>query len=348
MPAGPDSIDPILETLAKGNTLSVGECAFAIEELLSGRLSHEQVLSFLKNLAARQVSIDELVGAAGVMRRHASQVPVPSALQPQIIDTCGTGGAPKLFNVSTIAAIVAAGAGAKVVKHGNRSRTGRGSAEILAALGVNIEASPRVQAHCLEHAGLCFCFAIQHHPAARHAAAARRELGTPTIFNLLGPLTNPGRAERQLLGVAKAEQLELVAGALARLGCVRAMVVHSLEGFDELSTTGENIVAQVDPRGVRTERIDPRAFGLARVSASELQVESLEDAAGTVRTVLRGDAGPKTDIVLLNAAAALVVADLAREISDGLRLARESIYGGKAMAALEALKQVSWQSESSG
>jgi anthranilate phosphoribosyltransferase len=336
-----ETIPDILAQLVVPRHLSAEQAEFCLEELLNGRMDAAQVGAFLALLQAKGVTTAELVGAATAMRRHVTRVPLDEKTAARAIDTCGTGGAPKLFNVSTAAALVAAGAGAKVVKHGNRSRTGRGSAEILQSLGVNVEASPLVQAKCVEEAGVCFCFAIHHHPAAKHAAGPRRSLGLPTIFNLLGPLTNPGGAKRQLLGVAKRQHVETVAHALSRLGCERAMVVHSLDGFDELSTTSSNTLAHVRGGTVSLETMDAQSLGLATAKASELQAETLEEATRVIRGVLDGERGAKLDIVLLNAAAALVVAGVAGSMGDGLVKARASVESGAARRGLETLVAVS-------
>ncbi|MBX3381849.1 MAG: anthranilate phosphoribosyltransferase, partial [Phycisphaeraceae bacterium] len=268
-------------------------------------------------------------------------VPLSETTRARAIDTCGTGGAPKLFNVSTIAALVAAGAGAKVVKHGNKSRTGRGSAEIMQALGVNVEAPPEVQARCVEEAGVCFCFAIHHHPATRAAAPVRKSLGFATIFNLLGPLTNPGRASRQLLGVSRLEHVSVVAEALSRLGCTRAMVVHAADGFDELSTTCANTVAHVEGSSVRTITLHPAQLGFSGARRDELQANSLEDAVQIARDILSGGAGPKTEIVVLNAAAALYVAGESDELRECVERARDSLANGSALSRLQVLRTAS-------
>ncbi|MBY0112038.1 MAG: anthranilate phosphoribosyltransferase [Phycisphaerales bacterium] len=331
----------ILAQLVALRDLRQEQAEFCLEELLAGRLDPAQIGALLALLQAKGVTTAELVGGAIAMRRHVTPVPLSAEMAARAIDTCGTGGAPKLFNVSTAAALVAAGAGAKVVKHGNRSRTGRGSAEILQALGVHVEASPAVQARCVEEAGVCFCFAIHHHPAAKHAAGPRRALGLPTIFNLLGPLTNPGGARRQLLGVAKRNQVDLIAHALAKLGCERAMVAHSLDGFDELSTTSTNTIAHVRGNQVVLETLDAATLGIARAKASELQSDTLEHASATIREILDGVVGPKLDMVVLNAAAALVVAGVAGSMADGLVKARASVMSGAAKRTLEQLVMIS-------
>lgn len=339
------TITDILAHLTALRDLSQEQAEFCLEELLSGRLDPAQIGAFLALLQAKGVTTAELVGGATAMRRHVTRVPLQPDVAAQAIDTCGTGGAPKLFNVSTAAALIAAGAGAKVVKHGNRSRTGRGSAEILQSLGVNVEATPQVQARCVEQAGVCFCFAIHHHPAAKHAAAPRKALGLPTIFNLLGPLTNPGGACRQLLGVARRNQVEIVARALAKLGCERAMVVHSNDGFDELSTTSSNTVAHVRGERIVIESLDASTLGLPPAKAGDLQASSLDDATRVIRGVLDGERGPKLDIALLNAAAALVVAGVAATMQDGLSKARLSVENGAARRGLETLIAASKSSE---
>lgn len=336
-----ETIPDILAHLVALRDLTQEQAEFCLEELLSGRMEAAQIGALLALLQAKGVTTAELVGGAAAMRRHVTRVPLRPELAARAIDTCGTGGAPKLFNVSTAAALIAAGAGAKVVKHGNRSRTGRGSAEILQALGVNVEASPEVQARCVEEAGVCFCFAIHHHPAAKHAAGPRRALGLPTIFNLLGPLTNPGGAQRQLLGVARREHVEIVARALAKMGCARAMVVHSNDGFDELSTTSTNTIAHVRGDQIAMESLDAAGLGLAAAKASELQAATLEEATAVIRGILDGAAGPKLEIALLNAAAALVVAGVAGSMGEGLTKARASVESGAAKRGLERLVAVS-------
>ena len=361
MPESPISIHAALNDLSRGRGLSSGASEEVFEQLLLGNLDAAQIAGLLSLIEAKGVSADELVGAATSMRRHVTSVPLSEELRARVIDTCGTGGAPKLFNVSTIAAalvfavkvtcavsvpgtVATNRAGAKVVKHGNLSRTGRGSAEIMQALGVNVEATPEVQAKCVEQAGLCFCFAIHHHPATRAAAPVRKSLGFPTIFNLLGPLTNPGRATRQLLGVSRAEHVRIVAEALSRLGCTRAMVVHADDGFDELSTTSPNLVAHVEGDSVRTVTIHPEQFGLTRSTREALQADSLEEAVGIARDVLNGRAWAKTDMVVFNAAAALLVAGGSQDLREGIEKARESIRSGGALERLDLLRQASHQS----
>ena len=308
---------------------------------MTGQSDHAEVGALLALMATRLPTVDELVGAATVMREKVDRLElgIPS---DRLLDTAGTGGAPKTFNVSTAAAIVAAASGAKVAKHGNRSRTGRGSAEVLDALGVNVDAGRDVQRSCIESANVCFCFAVHHHPAARHAMPVRKALGFPTLFNLLGPLTNPAGAGRQVMGVYRPEFVKPVAEALARLGSVRALVMHSDEGLDEFSLGGPSMVAQVDSGVVTEYRVDPVELGLSSTPYQALQARDLQHAVELVQTVLSGDArGPERDIVLLNAAAAIYAAGSADSLESALQVAAQSIDFGDAIRTLENLVEAS-------
>ncbi|MGI9014553.1 MAG: anthranilate phosphoribosyltransferase [Phycisphaerales bacterium] len=339
-PSPPD-LGSSFATLLAGGSLSSAETQAAFEVMVSGNAHESEIGAFLALLAMRIPTSDELLGAARVMRAHVD--PVPTTLdRSRLIDTAGTGGAPKMFNVSTIAAIIAAGAGAKVAKHGNRSRTGRGSAEVLAQLGVNVDADRDTQARCLEEAGICFCFAIHHHPATRHVIGARKALGFATIFNLLGPLTNPAGAGRQVMGVYRKEFVRPIAEALLALGSIRAMVLHSEDGLDECSISAPTHVAHVQDGAVHEERIDPAALGFKPAPLSALQARDLEDAAAIFRNILSGEeSGPRENIAILNAAATLMVADLADSIADGVARARSAIADGAAARALQQLIDVS-------
>lgn len=335
-----------LRHLASGRTLTEQGAEALFGQLLAGVINEPQIAALLSMLALRGVTIDELTGAARQMRAHVTRVPFEPGPNDRVIDTCGTGGAPKTFNISTAAAIVAASAETghlrvRVAKHGNRSRTGRGSAEVLAALGVNVDATPHVQGECLREAGVCFCFAIHHHPAAKHAAAVRRALGFPTIFNLLGPLTNPAAAPRQVLGIYRREFVPLVAHVLARLGAERAMVVHGFDGLDEITTTSPTHVAHVEGGNVREETFDAESLGVSRVSLDDLREETIEGAADAIRRVLAGESGPKRDIVLVNAAAAVFAAGACDSMREGLALARRAIDSGDAGATLTRLAELS-------
>lgn len=337
-----------LAMLVSGHSLSREQSSDLFRSILSGESEPEQIAAALALIQSRGVTTDELIGAATVMREHVTPVPIDDALRPRLIDTCGTGGAPKTFNISTAAAIIAAAAGNSggqprllVAKHGNRSRTGRGSAEVLKQLGINIDASPQQQAHCLQEAGICFCFAIHHHPAMRHAAAPRKALGFPTIFNLLGPLTNPAGARRQLLGVYDADRLEAVAYTLAALGTERAMVVRGDDGLDEITTTTTTTIAHVRTGSVEIESFDPRSIGIERSTLADLQAGDLDEAASVIRSILSGEPGPKADIAVLNAAAALVVGGVVETMAEGVQRGREVVRSGVALRVLDRLAESS-------
>ncbi|MFM9958217.1 MAG: anthranilate phosphoribosyltransferase [Phycisphaerales bacterium] len=363
-------MQPILQHLLAGQPLSRGEADHAFELIFTGGANEMQVAAMLALLAVKGVTLDELVGGASAMRRHVTRLPVTDDPRAPLLDTCGTGGAPKTFNISTAAALVVAGArgGAntpvervRVAKHGGRSRTGRGSAEVLALMGVNIDASPQVQARCLDSAGVCFSFAVNHHPAMKFAAGPRKSLGFPTIFNLLGPLTNPAGARRQLLGVWDGRYAPLVAQALAELGCDGAMVVHGLDGMDEITTCDQTFIARVRGAGggaggsagggagsagrVETRTFDPLAVGVDRARCGEFVVETAEASAALIERIVGGDRGADVraarDIVLINAAAALIVAGMTDWWEAALALATDSVDSMRAHGALNQLREVS-------
>ncbi len=338
-PEAAGGLSAALAVLLAGDTLTDRQTAAAFETIMTGRAHHGEIGALLGLLAARIPTALEILGAARVMRAHVDRV--ESRCDPaSIVDTAGTGGAPKTFNVSTAAAVIAAGAstGTVVAKHGNRSRTGRGSAEVLRKLGVNVDADRATQARCLDEAGICFCFAIHHHPAAKYAMPVRLALGFPTLFNLLGPLTNPAGARRQLTGVYDRAFLEPIAAALAELGVVRAMVVHSDDGLDEISITAPSTLVHVRERTIREERLDPAALGLARTTLADLTARDLDHATAMVRGVIDGtEKGPARDMTLVNAAAPLLVADEVDSIEDGLQRAAEAIDDGRAQKTLSKL-----------
>lgn len=340
----------LLAQLAAGDPLSAEQAIDAFEQIMTGQATHAQTAAMLALMHQRGATVDELVGAATVMRRKAVPVNVPDGLT--VIDTCGTGGDHAgTFNISTAAAIVVAGAGrphdVAVAKHGNKSVTSNsGSNQVLEALGVKIQVSEDTLTQCLDEAGLCFCFAPAHHPAMKYAAPIRAELGFRTIFNMVGPLTNPAGAKRQLIGVYASHFTMLVAEALARLGSERAMVVHGripdadgthIDGLDELSTAGPSQLSTLFNGQMRTEEITPDALGLSYSHPSALRADGPESSAKLIRTVLAGEHGPAHDIVCLNAAAALVVADLAGDLTEGLERAVEAIESGAAQQALDQL-----------
>ncbi len=336
----------ILAHLVAGNDLSEDQSRAAFEIVLKGDADDSQIAALLALIQRNGIRTPTLTGAARMMREHATMVSARNDLGP-IVDTCGTGGAQKTFNISTCAAVVAASCGdpqtIRVAKHGNRSRTGRGSAEILEKLGVNLDASAETQARCLDEVGICFSFAIRHHPAAKHAAGPRAALGFPTIFNLLGPLTNPVGAKRQMLGVFDKQYVEPMAEALLALGAERAMVLHSNDGLDELTTTDITYIAHVENGAVRTEVFNPAPLGLPKPSIEDLRARDLEDAAALFTSILSGEPGAPRDIVVLNAAATLVVAGVAATIAEGVVTAQNAIDSGESMRTLAALCEQSHQ-----
>lgn len=339
----------VLRQLLEGRSLGETEARRAFRLILTGQANESQVAAMLALMARKGPTRDEIIGGAREMRAASIAVPVPekSPLRATLVDTCGTGGAPKTFNVSTAAAIVAAsargrdGARAYVAKHGGRSRTGRGSAEVLAELGVNVEASPEAQARCLEATGVCFSFAVNHHPAMKFAAGPRKSLGFPTIFNLIGPLCNPAGATRQVMGVYEEKYVPIVAEALRELGATRAMVVHGLDGMDEITITAPTVIAHVEGARIRTERFDALSLGIDRSGLGVLEAPTLARAVETARSVLRGERGPSRDIVLVNAAAALIVAGVFPAFEPALGAAEDAIDSGRAHAVLTDLAMLS-------
>ena len=340
-----DAIQDIFGTLLRGGSLSQDQAERAFMLVLDGKLDDAQIGGLLALMATRGASVEELVGATLAVRRHATAVEAPPGLT--LVDTCGTGGAPKTFNVSTISAIVIAAAGqgliprVGVAKHGNRSRTGRGSAEALEALGMNISASPAAQARSLREIGVCFSFAPGHHQAARHASTARRSLGFATIFNLIGPLANPAGVRRQLMGTWTAENAGKLAESLRRLGAERAMVFSSDDGMDELTTTSVNRTFVVERGSVAPGELDATKFGFRRASIGDLSVSSLEEAARVFAEILGGAGGPRTDQVLLNAGAGIWIGGGVGDIGSGIAVAREAIASGRAKRTLAEMIRLS-------
>lgn len=342
----------ILANLLAGESLSVERSVGAFEQIMSGQATHAQIAAMLSLIQSRGPTADEVIGAAKVMRAKAKKVSVPPGLT--VIDTCGTGGdQAHTFNISTAAALVAAGAGrprgVAVAKHGNRSVTSKsGSSQVLEVLGVKLEVCDETLTRCLDEAGMCFCFAPSHHPAMKHVASVRQELGFRTLFNLLGPLTNPAEARRQVIGVYAPDLTDLVAQVLLSLGSQHAMVVHghlyneadTSIALDELTTNGMNRVSHLRYGVVRTYDIDPATLGFAIGHPASLHADGPETSAQTIRSVLAGKHGPARDIVCLNAAAALLVADVAGDLSEGLEMAAQAIDSQAAAGALETLVRV--------
>jgi len=316
--------------------LSAQEAEAAMNEIMSGGATPAQIAAFTVALRMKGETVEEIAGCARAMRAKATRIQAPC---PDVLDTCGTGGdASGTFNISTAAALVAAGAGCCVAKHGNRSvSSASGSADVLRTLGVNIEAGVPVVERSLREAGIGFLFAPALHQAMKHAIGPRREMGIRTVFNILGPLTNPAGAQRQLLGVYDPQLLEVMAQVLANLGSVRALVVHGDDGLDELTTTTTSHVCEMAEGRLRAYTLSPEELGLPRARLDDLKVADAAASAAVIRGVLAGQSGPHRDIVLLNAAAALLAAGRASDLAEGCRLAAAAIDSGSAATALERL-----------
>jgi len=330
---------PLRAAIAKvinGQDLSFDEAAAAMDAIMDGAATPAQIGSYLTALRMKRETVDEIAGSAGSMRRHVIPVDVPLGRGEFLLDTCGTGGDGKhTFNISTTAAFVIAGAGLKVAKHGSRAASSRsGSADVLLALGGNLDLEAAQVAECIEEVGIGFLYAVKHHPAMRHAIGPRRELGQRTIFNLLGPLTNPAAATHQLMGVYDPALTGTLAEVLRALGSRAAYVVHGADGLDELTTTGLNRVSALRDGQVTTFEFDPASIGLPRARLDDLLGGTPEENAAILRGILNGrDRGPRRDIVLLNAAAALSLES--GDWAAGLAAARQALDSGAARAALE-------------
>ncbi len=338
----PYSLRDILLKLCNREDLTRDEAREAFAHIMSGDASEAQIGGLLVGLASKGTTVDELVGAATVMREKAVGVSCDPAAGV-ILDTCGTGGDVRgTFNISTASALIAAAAGVKVVKHGNRSASGKaGSADVLEKLGVNLNIAPQQMAKCLDQANICFAFARSHHPAMKHVSAVRSALGIPTIFNLLGPLTNPAKARHQVLGVFAPELTDRLAAVLRELGSECAWVVHAEDGLDELSTLGPTRISELRDGRVTTWRLDPKSLNLPYARLSDLQIESTDGAADVLLAIFKGERGPQRDIVLLNAAAALVVAGVSADLPHGLITAAETIDDGAVERTLQTLVRLS-------
>ena len=315
---------------------------------MSGAASSAQIAAFLTALRMKGETVEELIGFAQVMRQKAVKVRARDAEdlvgqtgtdREMLIDTCGTGGdASGTFNVSTATAFVVAGVGLRVAKHGNRSVSSLcGSADVVETLGISIELSPAKVARCVDDVGIGFLYAPLLHTAMKHVMAARREMGVRTVFNMLGPLTNPAGANAQVIGVYAATLTEPLARVLAELGTIRAFVVHGADGLDEISNTGESHIAEVHEGVVRSSRVRPEDFGMPRAAIADLQGGDRQENADIIRRILGGEMGPRRDIVLMNAAAALVAGGKARDLKEGVALGAQSIDSRAAARKLEAL-----------
>tara|TARA_R110002096_G_scaffold435816_6_gene663397 strand:+ start:23834 stop:24883 length:1050 start_codon:yes stop_codon:yes gene_type:complete len=348
-----DHFHTTMSTLLDQQALDQATSFGVLTEILEGKLNESQIGAVLALLAMHDPTSDELTGAARAMRQQVTTVSYQQQPGSILLDTCGTGGAPKTFNVSTAAAIILSAVQPplnckiqriQVAKHGNRSRTGRGSAEVLKALGVHVDASTETQAKCLAEAGVCFCFAVNHHPAVKHAMPTRKSLRFPTIFNAIGPLTNPAGADYQLIGVYKDELVVPMARALLELGVKRAMVVHSEDGLDELSTTAPTRVVHAVNGQLAEEIVDAAELGLAQVSIDQVRARDVEHSAEILRSILHNEPSAFADMATLTVAGGLVVAGVSEDFAAGLELSREAIGSGRAQSALESLISISHSS----
>ena len=328
-----------IDIVVSGHSLTREQATEVMQEIMEGEATPAQLGAFLTALRLKGESTEEIAGMAAVMREKALRVNVEGPL----LDVVGTGGDGKnTFNISTASAFVAAACGARVAKHGNRAASSScGAADVLEALGVKVELTPEGVAQCIEQAGMGFMFAPAFHPSMRYAAPVRREIGIRTVFNILGPLTNPAHAQCMLLGVAYEQLGGLMAQALRLLDIRHALVVHGADGMDEISLSGPSTVWEVKGGEVSTWTIDLADTGLATASTEDLRGGAAEENAATMRRLFQGEGGPIRDAVLLNSAAALLAADKAASLSEGISLAAEAIDGGAALARVDALVEVS-------
>ena len=327
-----------LEALIAGQDLSHNDMLSIMQQVMHGELTPAQIAGFLIALRIKGETVDEITAAATVMRTLSTKVTI--ATNTHLIDTCGTGGdGIQTFNVSTVSAFVAAAAGAKVAKHGGRSVSSNcGSADVLEALGVNVNLTPEQVADCVNTIGIGFMFAPNHHSAMKHSAPVRRELGVRTLFNLLGPLTNPANAKRQVMGVFRQDLTLTLAKVLQNLGSEHVLVVHGADGMDEISFTGDTAVAELKNGEIRQYNVNPAQFGFGLHDLSSIQIQNAEQSKAMMLAVLNGEKGPAREIVLMNAGAAIYVSDMAESLQAGVNLAGVVIDNGQALAKLDALK----------
>ncbi len=333
-------IKEAIEILVSGRSLTFDQAAAVMNEIMSGEATPAQFAALVTALRIKGETVDEIAGLASVMRAKA--VPVP--LNLPVVDTCGTGGDNTAsFNVSTAAAFIAAGAGLTVAKHGNRAMSSRcGSADVLEALGVKVDLSAASVAQCLETIGIGFMFAPVFHPAMKYATTPRREIGIRTVFNILGPLTNPAHAEAQVMGVPSRELGEKIALVLHRLGTKHALVVHGADGMDEISITGKSMVWEVTAQGALPPyEVSPEYFGFSLAKLSDVAGGTPQENASTLRHIMDGERGPRRNIAVMNAPAVIVAGNRASNIKDGVRVAEEAIDSGRAREKLEALIKLS-------
>jgi anthranilate phosphoribosyltransferase len=333
-------IKEAISKVVSGESLSKEEASNTMNEIMSGEATPAQIACFLTALRLKGETIDEITGCATIMREKVTRIQTNTEI---LVDTCGTGGdVSHTFNISTIAALVAAGAGVRIAKHGNRAVSSQcGSADVLKALGVNTEADADKVARCIDEAGIGFLFAPMLHPAMKYAIGPRREIGIRTIFNILGPLTNPAGAKSQVLGVYDVGLTEPLAHVLKNLGSRHVFVVHGADGLDEITTTDKTFVTELKDGEVRSFVINPEDFDVTRANKADLIGGTVEENAKIALDILQGEKGAKRDVVLLNASAAIVTGGLASDFAEGIRLASESIDSGKAMKKLKTLIEVS-------
>jgi anthranilate phosphoribosyltransferase len=332
-----DILTRAIDEICAGTHLTADHTSAALAEIMEGRASEVQTAAFLISLRSKGETVSELVGLARTMRSLAAHVEIDV---PGLVDTAGTGGGPTTFNISTTAALIAAGAGCSVAKHGNRSATSRsGSADVLEALGVNIELSPEQVATCISEVGFGFMFAPKHHKAMAHVVPVRQELAVRTVFNFLGPLTNPAGANAHLLGVSDRAYQEIIAEALVQLGCTHALVVSADDGIDELSLASRNRVIEVAKGGTEEWFVDAADLGLDAAPLDAIPGAEPSDNAAVVRSVLGGEQGAARDVSILNAGAAIFVAGGAADLTDGVAKARDAIDSGAAQNVLDRLAE---------
>jgi anthranilate phosphoribosyltransferase len=333
------AIKDAIAKVAAGTPLGITEASDVMEEIASGAATPSQISAFAVALRMKGETSEEIAGLAKVMREKAVHVKVSG----DVVDTCGTGGDGRsTFNISTVASFVATGAGARVAKHGNRAYTSScGSADVLEALGVAIDLNPEEVATCVERIGIGFMFAPMYHPALKYAAGPRKEIGIRTVFNILGPLSNPAGASSQLMGVASAELTSIMGEVLVMLGCRRALVVHGDDGLDEVSLASETRVVEVSGSERTSFVVSPEAMGLRRAPVEALAGGSAKVNAAIAEAVLSGEKGPRRDVVVMNAAAALYAAGKVSSIREGVEAASDSIDSGAAAAKLEGLRSLS-------
>ncbi|MFL5760843.1 MAG: anthranilate phosphoribosyltransferase [Thermomicrobiales bacterium] len=340
------NIKQTIQALVDGRQLTTDEAIATMDAIMTGRTTGAQIGALVTALRMRGESVEEIAGFARAMRQHALKVDIAENGRP-LVDTCGTGGdASGTFNISTTAAFAIAGAGIRVAKHGNRAMTSKcGSADLLEGLGVKIELTPEQVADCVERVGIGFMFAPAFHPAMRFVGPARKEIGIRTIFNVLGPLTNPAGARHQLVGVGHPDIAGKLASVLGLLGSEHAVLVHAEEGLDELGISGPSAVTEFDARTgtTTTYTIDPREFGLTMANVEELRGGEVEENMRITHGVLSGEDGARRSVTLLNAGAGIYAANAADSIGEGIEIAKEAIDSGKALAALKALVELSQQ-----